>query len=72
MDEHLAASHRGLGKRRFLKNRQWSGQIIYLTAFQPTVGVATYQDVTLPADEPVIGDPPRILRNIALPNIKKS
>ncbi len=42
---------------------------VYLskTAFQPTVGAATYQNVTLPAGEAPIGDPPPEIRRIALP-----
>lgn len=42
---------------------------VYLstTAFQPTLGTATYQNITLPAGEPPIGDPPPEIRRIALP-----
>ena len=42
---------------------------VYLskTAFQPTLGAATYQNVTLPAGEAPIGDPPPEIRRIALP-----
>lgn len=49
-------------------------QPVYLspTAFQPTIGAATYQDITLPAGEPVIGDPPAALRAIAFPQTNKS
>ncbi len=42
---------------------------VYLstTAFQPTLGAATYQNITLPAGEAPIGDPPLAIRQIALP-----
>jgi hypothetical protein len=42
---------------------------VYLstTAFQPTLGTATYQNITLPAGEAPIGDPPPEIRRIALP-----
>ena len=44
-------------------------QPVYLskTAFQPTLGAATYQSITLPAGETPIGDPPPAIRRIALP-----
>ena len=47
---------------------------VYLstTAFQPTLGTATYQNITLPAGEPPIGDPPPEIRRIALPPTEKS
>jgi hypothetical protein len=41
------------------------------TAFQPVVGSATYQVVTLPAGEPALGDPPATIRAVALPPKKK-
>jgi hypothetical protein len=42
---------------------------IYLatTAFQPTVGAATYQNITLPAGEKPLGDPPAAIRKVAIP-----
>jgi hypothetical protein len=48
-------------------------QPVYLaaTAFQPQVGVATYQDITLPAGEPVLGDPPAEIRETAFPETKR-
>ena len=54
----------------FVEIANANAQIVYLgaTAFPPAVGAATYQDITLPVGEPVIGDPPSILRKIALPN----
>ena len=42
------------------------------TAFQPQTGKATYQDVTLPVGEPVLGDPPPDIRSIAMPNTPSS
>ncbi len=46
-----------------------SAKPVYLsaTAFQPSLGSATYQDITLPAGEPVLGDPPEAIRKVALP-----
>ena len=48
-------------------------QPVYLskTAFQPQTGVATYQDITLPAGEPILGDPPKEIRAIAMPDTGK-
>jgi hypothetical protein len=42
---------------------------IYLatTAFQPTVGAAIYQNITLPAGEKPLGDPPAAIRKVAIP-----
>lgn len=47
---------------------------VYLSevAFQPNVGKATYQNITLPAAEPDLGDPPPEIRKVALPPRKKS
>jgi len=55
----------------YLQVANASAQPVYLStvAFAPTVGKATYQDVTLPAGEPVLGDPPAEIRATALPNI---
>jgi len=49
-------------------------QPIYLstTAFQPTIGTATYQNFLLPAGEKPIGDPPAAVRKGALPPAKKT
>ena len=46
---------------------------VYLssTAFQPVVGTATFQNIVLPAGEQPIGDPPKEIRAVALPNTKK-
>ena len=43
---------------------------VYLstTAFQPKSGSPTYQDITLPAGEPILGDPPNEIRAIAMPD----
>jgi hypothetical protein len=56
----------------YLQVANASAQPVYLStvAFAPTVGQATYQDVTLPAGEPVLGDPPAEIRATALPDIK--
>ena len=47
---------------------------VYLstTAFQPTLGTATYQNITLPAGEAPIGDPPPEIRRIALPPTQRN
>jgi hypothetical protein len=37
------------------------------TAFQPTVGKVAYQNITLPAGEPVLGDPTAAIRKTAFP-----
>jgi len=44
-------------------------QPVYLssTAFQPQTGAANYLDVTLPAGEPMLGDPPVAIRAIGMP-----
>jgi hypothetical protein len=53
----------------FVEIANANAQPVYLskTAFQPTLGAATYQNITLPAGEPPIGDPPPAIRQIALP-----
>jgi hypothetical protein len=38
------------------------------TDSQPQAGVATYLDVTLPTGEPIVGDPPKEIRAIAMPD----
>jgi len=56
----------------YLQVANAQAQPVYLSivAFAPTVGKATYLDVTLPAGEPVLGDPPSEIRATALPDIK--
>jgi hypothetical protein len=53
----------------FVEIANANAQPVYLskTAFQPTLGAATYQNITLPAGEAPIGDPPPAIRRIALP-----
>ena len=53
----------------FVEIANANAQPVYLskTAFQPTLGAATYQNITLPAGEAPIGDPPPAIRPIALP-----
>jgi hypothetical protein len=53
----------------FVEIANANAQPVYLskTAFQPTLGAATYQNITLPAGEAPIGDPPPAIRQIALP-----
>jgi len=38
------------------------------TAFQPAAGSVTYQNITLPAGEKPLGDPPPAIRKVALPD----
>jgi hypothetical protein len=54
----------------YLQVANAQAQPVYLStvAFQPTTGQATYLDVTLPAGEPVLGDPPAEIRATALPD----
>jgi hypothetical protein len=56
----------------FVEIANAKGQPVYLdtTAFQPVTGTATYRNVTLPAGEPPIGDPPDAVRKTALPNLQ--
>lgn len=57
----------------FIEIANLKGKIIYRggTAVQPSIGLALYQSVVLPAGEPAIGDPPTILRKTGVPNTKK-
>jgi hypothetical protein len=41
---------------------------ISTSVFQPTIGSPTYQDITLPVGQPVIGDPPPEIREVAIPD----
>ncbi len=70
---YSGAENEKLASQLFLQVVNSKGQPVYLstTAFQPQAGVATYQDVTLPAGEPVLGDPPARIRAIAFPDTKK-
>ena len=46
-----------------------AGRPVYLsgTAWLPNLGAAAYQNLTLPAGEPPLGDPPPAIRKVALP-----
>ena len=57
----------------YLEIANAKGQVVYLskTAFQPTLGQATYQNIQLAAGAPVIGNPPAALRGVALPKVGK-
>jgi hypothetical protein len=63
------ASGAVLPAQLFLQVANAQGQPVYLsaTALQTPTGAATLIDVTLPAGQPVIGDPPAALRAIAFP-----
>ena len=62
-----------MSSQLFVEIANSKGQPIYLssTAFQPTLGVATYQNITLPAGEQPIGDPPPAIASVALPPHRK-
>jgi hypothetical protein len=57
----------------FLQVASPSPNPVYLSAvaFQPKIGAATYQTVTLPAGEPALGDPPSEIRKVAFPPAEK-
>lgn len=57
----------------FIQIANASGLPVYPpSAFQPTLGVATFQNIVLPAGEKPLGDPPPEIRKIAFPPTKKS
>jgi hypothetical protein len=53
----------------FVEIANTSAKPVHLSAsaFQPVVGNATYQNITLLAGEPELGDPPEAIRKVALP-----
>ena len=53
----------------FVEIANTAGKPVYLstTAFEPSIGNAIYQNITLPAGEPVLGDPPAEISRTALP-----
>ena len=57
----------------FLEIADTKSQPVYLSAtpFQPVLGSATYQNVTLPSGGQAIGDPPAAIRKVALPKKSK-
>jgi hypothetical protein len=58
----------------FVEVANTKGQPVYLsaTAFQPVVGGAVYQNITLPSGDQSIGAPPAQVRKVAIPKGKKS
>jgi hypothetical protein len=58
----------------FIEIADANAQPVYIgtAAFQPKTGAATYQDITLPAGDTAIGDPPAQIRAVALPQKKKA
>ena len=68
------AEKTALSSPLFLEVVNTKAQPVYLsaTAFQPQIGKATYLDVTLPAGEPALGDPPADIRAVAIPNVPTS
>lgn len=71
---YSGASKTAVSSQLFLEVVNPKAQPVYLssTPFTPKTGQTTYQDVTLPAGEPVLGDPPADIRAIALPNTPTS
>ena len=72
-DGSYTLNYSGEGERStqlFLEIVNNQAQPVYLstTSFEPQTGSANYQDVTLPAGEPILGDPPADIRRIAMPN----
>jgi hypothetical protein len=67
-----SAAAQSSGIELFVQIANTDAKPVYLssTAFQPRLGNAVYQNITLPAGEPVIGDPPEAIRKIALPSSK--
>jgi hypothetical protein len=57
----------------FLEIADTNAQPVYLSdiAFEPTAGTATYQNVTLSPGNQPIGDPPKEIRDIAMPPNRK-
>jgi hypothetical protein len=57
----------------FIEVANAKAQPVYLstTAFQPSVGAATYQQIIIPSGSQPIGDPPDAIRNVALPSKKE-
>jgi hypothetical protein len=57
----------------FLEVVNDKAQPVYLSTaqFEPQTGAANYQDITLPAGEPVLGDPPAAIRAVAMPDTAK-
>jgi hypothetical protein len=53
----------------FVEVANASSKPVYLSAsaFQPNLGSAVYQNITLPMGEPALGDPPEAIRKLALP-----
>lgn len=65
-----AASQSKAVPKLFIEVANPKAQPVYLgtTPFQPAAGSVTYQNVTLPADEKPLGDPPPEIRKVALPD----
>lgn len=57
----------------FIEVANASARPVYRSAaaFEPKIGAATFQNITLPAGEKPIGNPPRPIRRTALPPKKK-
>jgi|SRR5450631_2651585 hypothetical protein len=58
----------------FIAMTNTKGEPVYLssTGFEPTVGSATYQEITLPVGTQPLGDPPEAIRKVALPRSKNT
>jgi hypothetical protein len=69
-----AAAFESSAVELFVQIANTDAKPVYLSsaAFQPRLGNAVYQNITLPAGESVLGDPPEAIRKVALPPPKKS
>jgi hypothetical protein len=67
-----AAPAAALNGPLFIQIANKKAKPVYLssTPFEPVVGTAAYQNIPLPAGEPVLGDPPEAIRAVALPKSK--
>lgn len=64
-----AAAQSDASSEIFIQVANASAKPVYLssTAFQPSLGNAIYQTITLSAGEAAIGDPPTAVRKVAIP-----
>jgi len=64
-----AAPASGATEQYFVQIANPGAKPVYLSAsaFQPSAGKASYQNITLPPGEPELGDPPQAIRQVAMP-----
>lgn len=67
-------AHASAGPALFVEITNPKARPVYLAGapFQPVPGTATYQVITLPPGEPVLGNPPGEIRKVAIPPRKRS